>query len=245
MAINHSTIPRRCPFPDQANRSEASHSASHEQHFNAFIGRTEFPCVGARSALNKDRIRYAHFDELGCAESARLLREALAAFSAEFPDPGHQPVSLVATFENEVKGGEVEFERLLWRQLRLMHDLDKGTADWDPMVNSDPAHNEFSMSIGGRAYFVVGMFPKASRLARRSPMPCLVFNFHNQFALLKETGRYAGMQKVIRARDTALQGSINPVLARFGESSEARQYSGRAVGADWVCPFPGRSANDE
>ena len=31
-----------------------------------------------------------------------------------------------------------------------------------------------------------------------------------------------------------------PLLARFGEGSEARQYSGRAVTADWRCPFSPR-----
>jgi len=31
------------------------------------------------------------------------------------------------------------------------------------------------------------------------------------------------------------------VLARYGEASEARQYSGRAVNDDWVCPFRQRS----
>jgi hypothetical protein len=45
------------------------------------------------------------------------------------------------------------------------------------------------------------------------------------------------MQEAIRQRDIALQGSINPVLARFGEASEARQYSGRAVESNWKCPF--------
>ncbi len=93
------------------------------------------------------------------------------------------------------------------------------------------------MSIAGRAFFVVGLHPAASRMARRSPHPSLVFNFHNQFQTLKATGKYAKMQDVIRSRDLALQGSVNPVLARFGEASEARQYSGRAVTADWVCPF--------
>ena len=42
---------------------------------------------------------------------------------------------------------------------------------------------------------------------------------------------------MIRARDMAFQGSLNPVLKNFGESSEARQYSGRAVPDDWKCPF--------
>jgi FPC/CPF motif-containing protein YcgG len=30
------------------------------------------------------------------------------------------------------------------------------------------------------------------------------------------------------------------MLARHGTVSEARQYSGRAVDKDWVCPFSGR-----
>ncbi len=170
---------------------------------------------------------------------------ALADFSASFPDPGNEPVSFAATFDGAITGGEEGFERLLWKQLRLMHEYDRESSAWNPDVSSDPADSEFSMSIAGRAFFVVGMFPQASRLARRSPLPCLVFNFHDQFVAFKNSGKYAGMQKVIRARDMSLQGSINPVLARFGEASEARQYSGRAVPADWVCPFGKPSANDE
>jgi hypothetical protein len=45
------------------------------------------------------------------------------------------------------------------------------------------------------------------------------------------------MQQTIRRRDIALQGSTNPMLSDFGEQSEARQYSGRAVDAGWSPPF--------
>ena len=45
------------------------------------------------------------------------------------------------------------------------------------------------------------------------------------------------MREKILVRDEALAGSRNPMLARHGESSEARQYSGRAVDAAWACPF--------
>jgi FPC/CPF motif-containing protein YcgG len=41
----------------------------------------------------------------------------------------------------------------------------------------------------------------------------------------------------ILERDRKLAGDINPMLARHGESSEARQYSGRLVTDDWTCPF--------
>ena len=51
------------------------------------------------------------------------------------------------------------------------------------------------------------------------------------------------MRSTIIARDIALAGDANPMLARHGTVSEARQYSGRAVEADWVCPFSGRGGN--
>jgi hypothetical protein len=38
----------------------------------------------------------------------------------------------------------------------------------------------------------------------------------------------------------ALAGSINPMLARHGSVSEARQYSGRLVDEDWRPPYVGR-----
>ena len=65
----------------------------------------------------------------------------------------------------------------------------------------------------------------------------MVFNLHDQFERLREEGRYEKMRSTILARDEALAGSINPMLDRHGEASAARQFSGRAVGNDWACPF--------
>jgi FPC/CPF motif-containing protein YcgG len=45
------------------------------------------------------------------------------------------------------------------------------------------------------------------------------------------------MREAIMVRDEAIAGSRNPMLARHGEMSEARQYSGRAVDPQWRCPF--------
>jgi FPC/CPF motif-containing protein YcgG len=47
----------------------------------------------------------------------------------------------------------------------------------------------------------------------------------------------------VREREIALQGSLNPNLADFGERSEARQYSGRAVEDQWRCPFHRRTTS--
>lgn len=81
------------------------------------------------------------------------------------------------------------------------------------------------------------MHDLASRKARQFPYAALVFNPHEQFERLRERGKFEMFRNNIRARDVAFQGSINPVLNNFGSSSEARQYSGRAVEDDWRCPF--------
>ena len=68
-----------------------------------------------------------------------------------------------------------------------------------------------------------------------------MFNLHDQFEQLRAQGRYDKLRDTISDRDIKLAGSPNPMLAPHGKVSAARQYSGRAVGADWACPFSGRS----
>ena len=65
----------------------------------------------------------------------------------------------------------------------------------------------------------------------------MVFNLHDQFETLRAEGRYDSLRQSILERDRQLAGSINPMLARHGETSEARQYSGRRIDEGWVCPF--------
>jgi FPC/CPF motif-containing protein YcgG len=143
----------------------------------------------------------------------------------------------VAVFEQPRNIDELQFEDLFWRQLRALHELDATHFDWDPNVRSDPGDPHFSFSFGGQALYVIGMHANSSREARRFPWPALVFNPHEQFERLRADGKWKRMQETIRTRDHALQGSINPMLSDFGEQSEARQYSGRAVEEDWRAPF--------
>ena len=65
----------------------------------------------------------------------------------------------------------------------------------------------------------------------------MVFNLHDQFERLRADNKYESMREKIMVRDEALAGSRNPMLARHGDASEARQYSGRMVGDDWQPPF--------
>ena len=124
-----------------------------------------------------------------------------------------------------------------------MQELHKhDDCEWDPNVSNDPESPNFSFSIKGKAFYIVGLHPKSSRMARQSPYPTVVFNLHWQFEKLREMGTYKKVKKRIRRRDKKLQGYINPVLKDFGTDTETRQYSGRNVEEDWKCPFIHKSA---
>ncbi len=144
--------------------------------------------------------------------------------------------SFLAAFLRPSVMDERQFERRLWRQLRLVHRAD-GSA-WGEAVSRDPGDDHFGISVAGTAFFVVGLHPGSSRIARRAPMPVLAFNLHSQFERLRSGDRYERFRDTIRHRDLRLQGTINPMLADHGHISEARQYSGRAVPAGWRAPFP-------
>jgi FPC/CPF motif-containing protein YcgG len=145
--------------------------------------------------------------------------------------------TFVAIFKGPQQTSELQFEELFWQQLRRLHELDAAHFDWDPNVRSDPGDPHFSFSFGGQALYVIGLHGNSSREARRFPWPALVFNPHEQFERLRADGKWKRMQETIRARDIELQGSTNPMLSDFGVESEARQYSGRAVEANWRAPF--------
>jgi FPC/CPF motif-containing protein YcgG len=209
------------------------------EEFRSYVTRPSFPCVGGKSALTRKRIEFVVYNQLGCRHSAEHLRHSLARFSGSHPDAEVDPISFVAIFREQV-ASEHEFHQRLWMQLQAIHDLDIVEHPWASGVSDDPGSVDFSFSVASRAFFVVGLHPNSSRLARQAPRPTLVFNFHDQFEVLRNSGRYEKLQAAIRKRDIALQGDINPVLARFGEASEALQYSGHASGG---CPFHARSSS--
>lgn len=201
-----------------------------------FIGRAAFPCVGAKAAMALGNLRVVRAGDMRSAASDARLTRCLQDFAAYTP-PASLFVSLAVAFERTGAMSEQEFEAALWARLQSIHDLDSRAYAWDPAVSDDPASPRFSMSIGSRAFYVVGLHPAASRRARRFSCPLLVFNPHNQFELLRADGRYEKLASAITRRDIAFSGSRNPMLAIHGTVSEARQYSGRQVDDAWRCPF--------
>lgn len=203
-----------------------------------------WPCVMGKSVLEEGRFVFEHYDELGRRDCAVATLAAIAQFSRQYPPTGktNRFASFIATFASPHVADELEFESLLWRHLQFMHEGDD--VAWNAEVSSDPQSPKFSFSIAGRAFYVIGMHPKAWRLARRVPVTTLVFNPHDQFEALRSAKVYQRVKATIREKDTKLQGSTNPTLEDHGVISEARQYSGRNVEAGWRCPFHPVSRSD-
>lgn len=194
----------------------------------------EYPCLGARSVFKRERATVVLHDDLEAPETARTLLEQLREYAATV-DPEEGFVSFVAGFRGPEVRDEKHFEEMLWGLLQRLHDVDE--QPWAPEVSADPNDPHFAFSVAGTPFFIVGLHPKASREARRMPLPVLVFNLHEQFESLREEGGFERMRDTIRRRDEELQGSINPMVSDHGETSEARQYSGRKLEKAWEAPF--------
>jgi FPC/CPF motif-containing protein YcgG len=212
--------------------------------FRSFIEAPSFPCVGAKAALNRDGMRFIVARDFASAWDDLRILPGLLAIAKSYREQPALFQSLVVLFETGVPDGEEAFEAQLWDRLQSLTHKDEWLGqEPDPRVGHDPEDPHFAMSFGGEAFFVVGLHPKASRPARRFEMPAMVFNLHGQFEQLRAEGRYDKLRSTILSRDEQLAGSINPMLAQHGTVSAARQYSGRNVGQEWKCPFPGRGSD--
>jgi len=203
----------------------------------ALVLNDQFTCVGGKSAVRQGAYRFGLYAELGTAAAAAGLARHLFTFNRELESIGSPFATYLASFAGPNPADERDFERLLWTTLQQLHDVDAPHHRWDPSVSADPDDPDFSFSVGGVAYFVVGLHAASSRATRRFAWPTLVLNPHRQFDELKTSGRFTRFREVIRRAEEALQGDINPMLADHGEKSEASQYSGRRVEAQWKCPF--------
>ncbi len=200
----------------------------------------QFTCVGAKAAVRQQAYRFGLYGELGSDAAAAGLAHDLWTFVDERRTIRSGFTTFLASFSDPAAVDEHTFERLLWQTLQKLHDLDAPHHAWDPAAAADPADPKFAFSFAGSAFYVVGLHAASSRATRRFAWPTLVFNPHEQFEDLRENGRYERFQAVIREAERSLQGDINPMLADWGEQSEAAQYSGRAVERGWTCPFHAR-----
>ncbi len=205
--------------------------------FRNFVMREQFPCLGARATLGHDTALVKAFGALGDPAYTEALGAELSGFGKRVEREESPFLSFIAVFPATPKLDEHAFDALLWKQLQQIGECDREGVAPDASTSDHPEDPNFAFRFGGISYFVVGLTPSSSRIARRFTWPTLVFNPHPVFDRLRTEGKYERMKSMIRDREISLQGSLNPNLADFGEVSEARQYSGLVHPPEWKCPF--------
>ncbi|MDY6924895.1 MAG: guanitoxin biosynthesis heme-dependent pre-guanitoxin N-hydroxylase GntA [Pseudomonadota bacterium] len=210
--------------------------------FETFVRDQAFPCVGAKSALARSQMDIIVARDITSSWDDLRIHPGLFEAARRFTVDPSLFQSFVVVFEGPRDLDELAFERAMWDRIQSLADKDAfNGVPYDASVDPDPNSPHFSLSFGGEAFFAVGMHPGASRPARRFHTPAVVFNLHRQFEMLRAAGTYEKLRASILQRDVTLAGAVNPMLARHGESSEARQYSGRAVDESWSAPFDPQS----
>jgi len=204
---------------------------------HAFISDPSFPCLGARGALRQGGCHVHVYGCLGTGESSQDLAKDLGLFASRVAANTKGLTAFAAAFPDSVPHSESDFEIAMWQELQSLHEHDPNRHEWAPDASDDPDDADFAFSFASTSFFIIGLHPNSSRIARRFQVPTIVFNPRSQFVRLRDCGKFDSMKKAIRQRDLELQGSLNPNLAEFGEISEARQYSGRQVETEWKCPF--------
>ena len=206
-----------------------------KKHYKDFILHENHPCIMAKSLFRMENYTLNIYKDLNSKESLQEVVEDLKKYIQSYDFESTSFESFLAVFPHNHYHDEVNFENALWKALQTIHDVDDSI--WDPTVSDDPENPLFSFSVGGKAFYIVGMHPESSRVARRAPFTTIVFNLHHQFEKLREMGTYHTVRDTIRKNDEQLQGSINPVLRDHGTDTETKQYSGRQVEENWKCPF--------
>lgn len=202
-----------------------------------YIDNDNFPCIAAKAALAKEQINCLVVGHMACPADDQRILDFLYEFVDRFRKSNKLYHSAVVIFEKTTILDESEFDRLMWMRLQALSDLDAITYEYDKRVGSDPNAADFSFSLKEEAFFIIGLHPDSSRTARAFEYAALTFNPHSQFEHLRKTQKYERIQQTVRKRDLQVSGSINPMLANFGEASEVYQYSGKNYDQNWKCPY--------
>lgn len=207
------------------------------QEYLDFLNSKEFPCIAAKAALARNQVRCLVADDMSSSADDQRILKFLYAFVDHYRNSRKPFNSASIIFKQPNLPNEKVFDKFLWKRLNAWASLDKEKYPHDKRVDADPVSKRFSFSLKEEAFFIIGLHPSSKRRARFFRYPTLVFNPHEEFERLKRVNRYDQMKKVVRKRDLAYSGSINPMLHDFGEESEVFQYSGIQYDSTWQCPL--------
>ncbi len=201
------------------------------------LAQKNYPCVAALKSFHSKDYEMGIYDDFGSTSSSLSLASDLMKYAQKYDESKSPFFSFFAVFKNQEPLSDEEFESRLWKELSGLASRSEFPQTWDPYFSSNPADKNFCFSLGGRAFFVVGLHKQSARNSRQFKYPTLVFNLYEQFRQLEKSGQFQPMVELNRKRDVKFQGAPNPVVVANGNDWESIQFSGRENTAEWKCPF--------
>ena len=208
-----------------------------ESTFKQWFDPKVYPCIPAVQSMTKHEYLVGLYDDLGEGKHSAELARDLLFFRERQKRSKSLYLSFWALYTPRETWSEEEFEARMWRELSYVSSREVPGTPWDPLFSADPADPRFCFSLGGDAFFIVGVHPTSSRLARRFAYPGIIFNLYDQFEELDRRGQYTAIVKKNRERDVKFQGSVNPMIEKYADRWESIQFSGRNNSPEWKCPF--------
>jgi FPC/CPF motif-containing protein YcgG len=206
-------------------------------HISSLVGQKFYPCVAAvQSVAKKD---YVVFEARSFGEGVDRegIRKAICDYLRTWMKTRSTTYTLWITYPNDQVANEDEFEARMWSEMSNLTSKEEREKEWAPGWSKDPADPNFTICIGGHAFFVVGLNPHSSRSARQFPYPAIVMNVFDQFEDLTEQGAYESMVAKNREREMKFSGNLNRMVVEHGDKWESIQFSGKENRSDWKCPF--------
>ncbi|EHR9219889.1 YqcI/YcgG family protein, partial [Escherichia coli] len=155
--------------------------------FNHFIESKSFCCIGARKAKSQNNL--FHQKSRYPEEDLTHVYDFLESFALD-KIKGKDFYSAIVFFTQKSITSEKDFEFFLWEILTNLNNTDKNKYKWANGYSKNTNDKNFSFSIAGEAFFVVGLHPMAHRISRRFNTPTLVFNHHAMFDKLKSNDTF-------------------------------------------------------
>lgn len=208
-----------------------------EQDISSLVFGDNYPCIAALKTLSTRQYEVGVYGTLGEGVHSQRLASALLAYRDKQKQTDSLELAYFAVFPELIQMDEEDFEQRLWQELFYLTEVPSIDHTWDPAFSNNPNDKNFCFSLGGTAFFVVGLHLNSSRLSRRIRYPTLVFNVYEQFKTLAGRNRYHPMIQANRKRDLMFQGNVNPMSEKYNDVWESIQFSGRDNKENWICPF--------
>lgn len=196
---------------------------------------SHYPCPGAQMVfLNSDE-RIAVFEGL-TDNNIYQVCFSLSCYILEYlsGDTGND-LTFILMFKELRRWTKGSFRKHFWKFLKNISQLQDKYYPYAKGYSPVLKDKNFSFSFGEVANYIAAFFADSPRVTRRFAYTALIFNPHDQFNKLKESGKFVSFQKSVDIKDHRLQGSNNESLTDFGEQSEWPQYD--SIDGSSGCPI--------